>query len=91
MESFTPASRRQCQASAWSLEVTGIPTSASIAATRSARRRLVHETNTASSRVLRASAAMASAIESTEIRAASLSSRLSNVANAATSAPCAFR
>ena len=56
--SFTPASRRQCQAIAWLLEVTGIPTSASIGRHASATRRLVHETKIASSRVLRASAAM---------------------------------
>ncbi len=66
-------------------------TSASIAATRSASRRLVHDTNTASSEVRRTIAAIPSAIESTAIRAASRSSRLSNVANAATSAPCALR
>ena len=46
--SSTPARRRQCQAIAWLLEVTGMPISFSMPTTCSTSRRLVQEMNTAS-------------------------------------------
>src|SRR5262245_11432495 len=71
--SVTPASRRQCQASAWLLEVTGLPNSASSSSTMFATRSDVQDTNTPSTDGSRARSRTASLIESWEMHATSLS------------------
>jgi hypothetical protein len=65
------------------LEVMGTPVRCSSRATASATRRLVHETKIASTPGVAAKRSAAASIEATEMRAASRSSRRSNVATAA--------
>ena len=85
--SSIPASRKQCHAIAWLLEVMGTPVRFSTRATASATRKLVQDTNTASTPGVDASFSAADSIDADVMRAASRSSSRSKVATAAMSTP----
>src|SRR3546814_7211940 len=66
--------RSMCQASAWLLEVTGLPSFCSTRSTMRATRRLVQATKTASHSAVEPMSRMACSMDSAEMRATVLSS-----------------